>query len=294
MPTAEELGLPDILNRLADHENGLILVTGPTGSGKTTTLAAMIEHINRTRPVHIMTIEDPIEFVYEDKTAAINQRELGIDTNSLEAALKGALRQDPDIILMGEMRDAQTISFGLTAAETGHLVFATLHTNSAAQTLDRILGMTNAEVREAVRTQLSILLRGVVCQRLAPKSGGGRTAIQEIMVVNDTVRQLVAENKLLELEKAMEEGSYYGMQTFNQAFVSAIEKGLITRETALSNSDKPTELELLFKGIQRGSAAGGGGAAMPSEESRELMINAIQLETEASADQARPSGEKRW
>ena len=288
VPTAEKLGLPGILNKLADHENGLILVTGPTGSGKTTTLAAMIEHINRTRPVHIMTIEDPIEFVYEDKVAAINQRELGIDTNSLDAALKGALRQDPDIILMGEIRDPQTIAFGLTAAETGHLVFATIHTNSAAQTLDRILGMTSAEVRDAVRTQLAGLLRGAVCQRLVPKAGGGRTAIQEILVVNDTVRQLIAENKLWELEKAMEDGAYYGMQTFNQAFVAAIEKGLITQEAALANSDRPAELELLFKGIQRGSV--GGGAPPPAGEGEELALNAIQLEAQAA--QARPAGEK--
>lgn len=253
IPTVEKLGLPATINELADQENGLILVTGPTGSGKTTTLAAMIEHINATRPVHVMTIEDPIEFVYEDKKAAINQRELGIDTDSLDAALKSVLRQDPDIILMGEMRDKQTIGFGITAAETGHLVFATLHTNNAVQTLERILDMIPPEVRDPVRVQLSMLLRGIICQRLPVKVGGGRAAAQEIMVVNETIRQLIAENKMYNIEEAIEDGAYYGMQTFNQAFVQLIDAGLITRETALANSETPAELELLFKGIKKGS-----------------------------------------
>lgn len=253
IPTVEKLGLPATINELADQENGLILVTGPTGSGKTTTLAAMIEHINATRPVHIMTIEDPIEFVYEDKKAAINQRELGIDTDSLDAALKSVLRQDPDIILMGEMRDKQTIGFGITAAETGHLVFATLHTNNAVQTLERILDMIPPEVRDPVRVQLSMLLRGIICQRLPVKVGGGRAAAQEILVVNETIRQLIAENKMYNIEEAIEDGAYYGMQTFNQAFVQLIDAGLITRETALTNSETPAELELLFKGIKKGS-----------------------------------------
>ncbi len=257
IPTVEKLGLPNVVNTLADQENGMILVTGPTGSGKTTTLAAMIEHINRTRPVHIMTIEDPIEFVYEDKLAAINQRELGIDTGSLDAALKSVLRQDPDIILMGEMRDKQTISFGITAAETGHLVFATLHTNNAVQTLERILDMTPPEVRDAVRTQLALLLRGIICQRLVARVGSGRAAAQEIMVVNETIKQLIDENKLWGVEKAMEDGQYYGMQTFNQAFCRLIETGTISQETALANSEKPSELVLLFKGINRGASFDG-------------------------------------
>ncbi|MCC8189575.1 MAG: PilT/PilU family type 4a pilus ATPase, partial [Planctomycetes bacterium] len=201
VPTVESLGLPPVVNSLADQENGMILVTGPTGSGKTTTLAAMIQHINCTRPVHIMTIEDPIEFVYDDQMAAINQRELNIDTNSLEAALKSVLRQDPDIILMGEMRDRQTISFGITAAETGHLVFATLHTNNAMQTLERILDLTPPEVRDAVRVQLSMILRGIICQRLCARITGGRIAAPEIRVVNETIRQLIDENKRWGVEK---------------------------------------------------------------------------------------------
>lgn len=252
IPTAKELGLPPVINDLADSENGIVLVTGPTGSGKSTTLAAMVDRINDTRAVHIMTIEDPIEFVYEDKVAAINQRELGIDTESLDAALKAVLRQDPDIILMGEMRDRKTIQFGITAAETGHLVFATLHTNSAVQTLERVLDMTDPELRDATRVQLSQLIRGVVCQRLVKRLNGGRAAAQEIMVVNETIRQLIAENRIHDVEQAVEEGEYYGMQTFNQALVKLIEQGVIDQKTALDNTEKPAELELLFKGVNRG------------------------------------------
>ena len=289
VPTSDKLGLPDVINKLADQENGMILVTGPTGSGKTTTLAAMIEHINRSRPVHIMTIEDPIEFVYEDKMAAINQRELGIDTDSLDAALKSVLRQDPDIILMGEMRDKQTIGFGVTAAETGHLVFATLHTNNAVQTLERILDMTPPEVRDAVRVQLSLLLRGIICQRLCMRIGGGRVAAQEIMVVNETIRQLIDENKLWGIDKALEDGSYYGMQTFNQAFVALIEKEQITKETALSSSEKPSELELLFKGIKRGSTFDG----LDNANAAYKPTNAITIDNNATETQHRVT-ETNW
>ncbi|MDR1612553.1 MAG: type IV pilus twitching motility protein PilT [Planctomycetota bacterium] len=257
VPSVESLGLPEVLNRLADQENGLILVTGPTGSGKSTTLAAMIEHINATRPVHIMTIEDPIEFVYEDKAAVVNQRELGIDTMALDTALRAVLRQDPDIILMGEMRDAETIRFGITAAETGHLVFATLHTNNAPQTLERILDTVTPEIRDAVRSQLSLILRGIICQRLPRKQGGGRVAAQEIMVVNETIRQLIAENKIFGIHQAMEDGSFYGMQTFNQSLYKMTEDGIIDRETAMANSETPNELALRFKGVVRGSGSSG-------------------------------------
>ena len=255
VPTVDTLELPPILNRLADQENGLILVTGPTGSGKSTTLAAMIEHINQTRPVHVMTIEDPIEFVYEDKVAVINQRELGIDTMNLAAALRAVLRQDPDIILMGEMRDAETIRFGITAAETGHLVFATLHTNNAPHTLERMLDSVSGELRDAVRAQLSQILRGIICQRLPKRVNGGRVAAQEIMIVNETVRQLIYENKINALHKAIEDGSYYGMQTFDQALIGLVEKGVIDKETAFANTESPNELALAFKGVTRGSGA---------------------------------------
>lgn len=290
VPTVEKLGISPIVSRLADQENGMVLVTGPTGSGKTTTLAAMIERINRTRPVHIMTIEDPIEFVYEDQMAVINQRELGLDTGSLDAALKSVLRQDPDIILMGEMRDRQTISFGITAAETGHLVFATLHTNNAVQTLERILDMTPPELRDAIRAQLSMLLRGIICQRLITREGGGRTVAQEILVVNETIRQLIGENKLWGIEKAMEEGSYYGMQTFNQALFALVESGMISKETALGNSEKPSDLDLKFKGVQQGSTFGslpGQGQSDAAATEENANPHAFPLSTEGDDKEAK-------
>ncbi len=255
-PTVEALGLPPVLNSIADNENGLVLVTGPTGSGKSTTLAAMIQHINETRSVHIMTVEDPIEFVYSDVQATINQRELGLDTGELANALKAVLRQDPDIILMGEMRDPETIKFGITAAETGHLVFATLHTNDAPQSIERILDTMPPDTRDLVRQQLSLILCGIVCQRLAKRADGtGRVAAQEILVANETIKQLIAENKTKSIHKAMEEGSYYGMQTFNQALYNLVQSGVITQEVAMDNSDTPDDLELMFRGIRKGTSA---------------------------------------
>jgi twitching motility protein PilT len=255
-PTVESLGLPKVLNTLADHENGLVLVTGPTGSGKSTTLAAMIEHVNQSHPVHIITAEDPIEFTYTDKVATINQRELGLDTGSLQSALRGMLREDPDIILMGEMRDPETIKFGITAAETGHLVFATLHTNDAPQTIERILDTMPPDARELIRQQLSLCLRGIVCQRLAKRSDGtGRVAAQEILVNTATISQLIAENKTKSIHKAMEEGSYYGMQTFNQALYILAQKGAITQDEALEKTDSPEDLRLMFRGVLKGTSA---------------------------------------
>lgn len=273
VPTVESLGLPPVLNKLADHENGLVLVTGPTGSGKSTTLAAMIEHINQTRPVHIITVEDPIEFVYADKEATINQRELGIDTGSLMSALRAVLRQDPDIILMGEMRDAETIRFGITAAETGHLVFATLHTNNATQTLDRILDTMPPDARDMVRSQLAVILRGIVCQRLCKRADGtGRIAAQEILWNSPNISQLIAENKTRSVEKAIEEGSYYGMQTFNQALFHLAQKGLITQDEAYENSDTPEDLKLMFRGIQKGTSAGEAEAFAPPSDAKKASL----------------------
>jgi twitching motility protein PilT len=216
----------------------------------------MIEHINRTRPLHIVTVEDPIEFVYEDKKALINQRELGADTESLADALRAVLRQDPDIILMGEIRDPETVRFGITASETGHLVFATLHTNDAAQTLERILDILPDTVKVVARQQLSLLLRGIICQRLLKrKDMSGRIPAMEIMVVNETIRQLIAENKFRLIQKAMEEGGYYSMQTFNQALHAMVTSGVIDEETALGASDNADDLKLRFRGIRRGSGA---------------------------------------
>lgn len=256
-PTVDGLGLPPVLKTISENLDGLILVTGPTGSGKSTTLAAMIEHINCTEPMHVVTIEDPIEFVYEDKTATINQRELGIDTGALSAALRAVLRQDPDVILMGEMRDPETVGFGITAAETGHLVFGTLHTNDAKQTIERILDTMPPDARDMVRSQLAILLRAIVCQHLCKRAdGAGRVAAQEILVNSPNISQLIEEGKTRTIDKAMMEGSYYGMQTFNQALNGLVQKGTITEDEALDATANPEDLRLIFRGIQRGTNAG--------------------------------------
>ena len=275
-PTIEAMGLPLVLNTIADNVNGLVLVTGPTGSGKSTTLAAMIQHINTTRPVHILTIEDPIEFTYEDQKACINQRELGNDTETLQKALRAALRQDPDILLMGEMRDQETINFGITAAETGHLVFATLHTNDAPQTIERIMDILPAEAKTAVRIQLSALLRGIVCQRLVKRAdGSGRVAALEILVMSGTIQQLVAEGKLATIPKAMEEGEFYKMQTFNQALYNLAKEGTITEETALASTSQPDGLRLMFKGVVRGSGAAGSGGDAKKEDAETSKADRI-------------------
>ncbi len=267
VPTVESLGLPPVLNKIADAENGLVLVTGPTGSGKSTTLAAMIQHINLSRPVHVMTVEDPIEFVYTDEMATINQRELGLDTGALGNALRAVLRQDPDIILMGEMRDPDTIRFGITAAETGHLVFATLHTNDATQTLDRILDTMPPEARDMVRSQLSIILVGIICQRLPRRAdGSGRIAAQEILYNSPNISQLIAENKTRLILRAIAEGSYYGMQSFNQALHKLVQQGFITQDEALSHSDSPEDLTLMFRGITKGTGASEAESFRPAEE----------------------------
>ncbi|HLX64364.1 MAG TPA: PilT/PilU family type 4a pilus ATPase [Planctomycetota bacterium] len=256
VPTIEQMGLPEVLKELCNHQNGLVVMTGPTGSGKSTTLAAMIEHINQKYQLHIVTIEDPIEFVYTDARSTINQRELGIDTHELHRALRAALRQDPDVILMGEMRDAETIRFAITASETGHLVFSTLHTNDAKQSLDRILDSFEGPEAKQVRLQLGLLLRGVISQRLIKRADGqGRVAAIEIMLNTSYIRQLIEEGATRDLEKAIQEGSHYHMQTFNQALYNLWMKGLITEEEARMNSTAPDDLMLLMRGIKRGTSA---------------------------------------
>jgi twitching motility protein PilT len=227
----------------------------------------MIQHINLSRPVHVMTVEDPIEFVYTDEMATINQRELGLDTGALGNALRAVLRQDPDIILMGEMRDPDTIRFGITAAETGHLVFATLHTNDATQTLDRILDTMPPEARDMVRSQLSIILVGIICQRLPRRAdGSGRIAAQEILYNSPNISQLIAENKTRVILRAIAEGQYYGMQTFNQALHKLVQQGFITQDEALANSDSPEDLTLMFRGITKGTGAAEAESFRPAEE----------------------------
>ena len=258
VPTVDGMGLPQVLKDLAAWKDGLVIVTGPTGSGKSTTLAAMIEHINNTRPVHVITIEDPIEFVYADKLATINQRELGLDTKELRLALRAALRQDPDVILMGEMRDAATIAFAITAAETGHLVFSTLHTNDAKQTLDRILDTFSGEQANQIKMQIALMLRGVVSQRLLKRADGtGRVAAVEILINSPNVKQIIEEGNTRDIEKAMATaGSYYQMKTFNQSLLDLVKSGLVTEDEALGASSTPDDLRLGLRGVSKGSSSG--------------------------------------
>jgi len=243
----DELNSPKVFKELIKREKGLILVTGPTGSGKSTTLAAMINEINEHYPKHILTIEDPIEFVHQHKKSLISQREVGRDTRSFLNALKAALREDPDVILIGEMRDKETISAAITAAETGHVVFGTLHTNSAAQTINRIVNVFPAEEQEQIRTQLSMALLAVVAQVLIPKVGGGRVAAQEIMINNPAIANLIRENKIQQIYSQMQlnQGAT-GMQTMNQVLAELVRKRLITPEEALARSTKPEELRKMI------------------------------------------------
>lgn len=244
IPSLEMLGLPGILRELADRPRGLILVTGPTGSGKSTTLASMIDYINAGRPEHIITIEDPVEYVYERKLALIHQREVGRDAQSFASALRSALREDPDIILVGEMRDYETISAALTAAETGHLVMSTLHTTGAAQTIDRIIDACPSGMQNQVRTQLAGVLNGVITQCLIPNSkGNGRVVATEILVGTDAVCNQIRENKCHQLGSLMQSGASLGMHTLNGDLSRLIQNGLITRQLAYKYSNDVSELE---------------------------------------------------
>jgi len=246
--TFEDLKLPPIVQKLSEKPRGLILVTGPTGSGKSTTLAAMIDKINRERHSHIVTIEDPIEFVHPHKNCLINQREIGADTQSFKRALKSILRQDPDIVLIGELRDIETIEAALTIAETGHLVFATLHTNSCAQTINRIVDVFPAYQQPQVRAQLSFVLEGVLSQALLPKANGqGRALAMEIMVPNPAIRNLVREDKVHQIYSQMQVGqSKFGMQTMNQSLADLYVKRIATLEEACGRSSDPDELRQII------------------------------------------------
>ncbi len=251
--TVEELELPPVINTIADNNNGLAIVTGPTGSGKSTTLAAMIDEINRTRPVHIVTIEDPIEYVHEDKQAIITQRQVGVDTHSFADALRAVLRQDPDVILIGEMRDPETMSIALTAAETGHLVLSTLHTVDAVETMHRVMDFFPPHHQEQIRKQFGHVLRGIISQRLVPRAGGeGRIAAVEILVGNVTVSDFIMKgNPFSDIVRLMEEGhDRYSMQTFDQALYNLWKDGLITKETALENATSRRDLSLRMEGMR--------------------------------------------
>ena len=241
--TLEELGLPSSLHELGTKPRGLVLVTGPTGSGKSTTLAAIIDEINRTRADHILTIEDPIEFVHKHKNCIVNQREIGIDALSFADGLRAALRQDPDVILVGEMRDLETIATALTAAETGHLVFATLHTQDAAQTVDRIVDVFPPDQQQQVRVQLSVALQGIVTQQLlATADGQGRIAACEVLVPTPAVRNLIREGKTHQIYSALQTGGQFGMQTMDSALAQLVREQKITRELAEARSSSPERL----------------------------------------------------
>jgi len=247
--TLDDLNMPEVIKDILQRNQGVVLATGPTGSGKSTTLAAMVDHINRTKRKHIITIEDPLEFVHADKLCTINQREVGSDTKSFSEALRRALRQDPDIILVGEMRDPETISIAMTAAETGHLVFSTLHTNDAKQSIDRIIDTFPPEQQHQVRVQLAMTLWATISQRLVETADGqGRRAVMEIMINTPTIRKLIEEGNTGRIDKAIaDSASLYKMQTQNQHLFELVQKGLITEQAALGISTNSNDLKIMLK-----------------------------------------------
>ncbi|PIE90623.1 MAG: type IV pili twitching motility protein PilT [Acidobacteria bacterium] len=252
IPSMQTLGLPPVIGKICNKPRGLVLVTGPTGSGKSTTLAAMIDKINSEKHCHILTIEDPVEYLHHHKRCLINQRELHADTHSFGAALRAALRQDPDVVLIGEMRDLETMETAITIAETGHLTFATLHTNSAPETINRLIDAFPAHQQAQVRAQLSLALEGIFCQALLPKmSGSGRVLIMEILIPNSAIRNLIREDKIHQLYSSMQTGQgRHGMQTFNQGLASAYFQKKISFEMAIQSSSNQEELkEMIERGV---------------------------------------------
>lgn len=249
-----ELGLPDTINHFTELDNGLVLVTGPTGSGKSTTLASMLEHINTTYQKHIITIEDPVEFIFNNKKSIISQRQLLVDTPSYSDGIKYALRQDPDVIFIGEIRDKDTVSNALKAAETGHLVFATIHTNNAIQTVNRIINMFTPADRPFVRNQLAEILRGTVSQKLVPLAGGvGRRPACEILVVTSTIKDFIEKNELEQIYDLVKKGSFNNMITLNMSLYSMLQRGEITEDAALIASSNKNELKQMIRGVFHGT-----------------------------------------
>jgi twitching motility protein PilT len=262
-----ELGLPPVVEDLCNRPRGLVLVTGPTGSGKSTTLASMIDKINAENREHIVTIEDPIEFLHPHKGCLVNQREVGADTQSFKRALKYILRQDPDVVLVGEMRDLETIEAALTVSETGHLAFATLHTNGAIQSINRIIDVFPPYQQTQVRAQLSFVLEGVISQALLPRaSGSGRVLVAEVMVPNPAIRNLIREDKIHQIYSQMQIGqTKFGMQTFNQSLCNVFLRRIITLEEALGRSSDPEELKTMIANAQAGGPAQGGPGGGPGQ-----------------------------
>ena len=266
-----ELGLPPVIATLADRPRGLVLVTGPTGSGKSTTLASMIDKINTERREHILTIEDPIEYIHQHKGCLVNQREVHSDTHGFAVALRAALREDPDIVLIGELRDLETIESALRIAETGHLTFATLHTNSAAQTINRIIDVFPAHQQGQIRTQLSLVLEGIICQALLPRADGkGRVVALEILVPTPAIRNLIREDKVHQIYSTMQTGQEkFGMQTMNQSLVTLYQKRLISLDAAMTASSAKDELEQMIArgaGVVAGAGMARPGAGLPPRQ----------------------------
>ena len=254
IPSLDELNHPQVLKKLCGLEKGLVIVTGPTGSGKSTTLAAMVRYINEREPLHIITIEDPMEFEHEDINCVIEQREVGLDTLSFTEAMRRALRQDPDVILLGEMRDAESMMIATSAAETGHLVLSTLHTNDAKQSVSRIINTFPPEQHFQTRLKLSAVLQGVISQSLIPKKTGGRVAVLEILIATPYVRDLIAKGKYEDLDEAIEQGTHYGMQSMNQDILAKWMGDIITDENALASSVRPQDLQVLMEQFRQKKA----------------------------------------
>jgi len=257
VPSFEELFLPPAIERLTRLQRGLVLITGTTGSGKSTSLAAIIDYINERRKCHIVTIEDPIEYTHRDKLAVVNQREIHIDTTSFTTALRAVMRQDPDVILVGEMRDLDTFQAAISATETGHLVFTTLHTTDAMQTVDRIVDLFPTNQQDQVRSQLSMNLKAIVCQRLLPRTNGGRVPACEVLFVSPGVQKLIKENRLDKIPTAIQQGREDGSQSFNDSLYALLKAKLITESVALEVSDNPAQLSLMLQGITLAQMRGG-------------------------------------
>ena len=297
IPSLDELGFRSTLKTLVHAEQGMVLLTGPTGSGKSTTLAAMLRELNETEPLHVVTIEDPIDFVQDDRTCVINQREVGIDTDSFAEALRRALRQDPDVILVGEMRDSETIRIATMAAETGHLVLSTLHTNDAKQSVDRIINTFPPEEQLQMRLKLSVTLRGIVCQSLVPRQDGqGRVCVQEILVCTPYVQELIKKGDIAKIDEAIRDApAVHGMQSKNQSLFEAWLSGSIGEADALAFSNRPTDLDLQIRTakFERRKSGEEPVAAAPAPE---LPGPAPSMESGPAPDSPLPAAEKpaRW